>query len=119
MRPGLNPIAERLAADFPVLPEHGLSRILIVEHPEFGTSLAYGAHVWGSIDTPDAEIAVAAAANYFQDVVIDNLMHTWPEADGRPLFPAIDAGRAWWMRDGARFALIGRLGVTLRHAPIA
>ena len=115
MHPRLETIRNRIAADFPA----DLGEVRVVDHPDFGPSLTYAGRVYGGIDDPDVERRVAMAADYLQDAVIDETGHTWPEADGRPLFARLDHGQAWWIRDGRRFAPIGQLNQKLHHAPAA
>jgi hypothetical protein len=115
MHPRLETIRARIAADFPA----DLSPVELVNDPDFGWSLTFAGRVYGGIDDDDTEHRVAMAADYLQDVVVDETGRTWPQADGRPLFATVDDGQAWWMRDGQRFAPIGHLNQALHRTTAA
>lgn len=85
----------------------------------FGWSLTFVGRVYGGIDDEDIKRRVALAADHLQDAVVDETGRTWPQADGRPLFATVDHGEARWMRDGHRFAPVGRLNQALHRTTAA
>jgi hypothetical protein len=92
-------VLARITADF-----SGLSIDLPIIDGEVIT--AHGAHF--SSGTP-YESLIAAIADRLQDDVIDNLGHTWPEVNGKPLFASADSGVACWCLDGKPWCAIGQL----------
>lgn len=62
-----------------------------------------------SANPKHVEAAVALLAYTFQDDVIDEQHHTWPEVGGRPLFPSADSGVACWCLDGKPWCAVGQL----------
>jgi hypothetical protein len=62
------------------------------------------------------EPLVASIAGRLQDDVMDNLGHTWPQVDGRPLFASAGSGVACWCLEGKPWCAVGQLKDALSSA---
>jgi hypothetical protein len=108
-------IIGRLNAD---LAATGVGVVSLVEDPEPGWAgivFAFGGSMT-TVSTDQAEVATAVLADKFQDDVVGSLGRTWPEVDGRPLFPSAASGVACWCLDGKPWCAVGQLADALAAA---
>lgn len=105
-------ILDRLNADFAAA---DLGPVGFVEAPGPGWPgpvFEFAGHqTFGILDR--VEECTALLANQFQDDVMGNQRHTWPEVEGRPLFASSASGVACWCLDDTPWCAIGQLAQAL------